>query len=83
MLTPQPSEEGLGIQLKSMVVAAPEKYVSMAPLFVDLDPTYVRSFIEGLKKSQRRVFRLIGSPYSCSLNGSFHNPDRSRVGRAV
>jgi hypothetical protein len=49
-----PSEEGLGNQLKSLVVDSPEKYLPMATAFKGLDPTYVRCLIEAAQEIAKK-----------------------------
>ncbi len=52
------SAEGLGRSISPAVAAEPEKYATRAMAFVGLDPTYVRSLIDGLRqaKKARRPF---------------------------
>ena len=44
-----PSREGLGREISQMVANDPAKYVQFAPSFQGLDPTYVRSFLQGFR----------------------------------
>lgn len=48
------SPEGLGRNLTSTVGAEPERFASRAEIFRGLDPTYVRSFVTGLKNAARQ-----------------------------
>ena len=47
----EPSREGLGRVLSSVVADEPERFASVAPQFQGLDPTYVRALLSGLEKS--------------------------------
>jgi len=45
----EPSPEGLGRVLSSVVAEEPYRFASMATRFQDLDPTYVRALLSGLR----------------------------------
>ena len=47
------SPEGLSRELSSLVASDPEKFDSMADLFIGLDPTYVRGVIQGFEDALR------------------------------
>jgi hypothetical protein len=53
-----PTPEGLGRAFQTLVGNHPAPHASAAPLFQDLDPTYVRSLVAGLREavSQDRQF---------------------------
>ncbi len=48
-----PSPEGLGRVLSQVVATDPERFASEARTFIDLDPTYVRSLLGGLREAKR------------------------------
>jgi hypothetical protein len=48
-----PSPEGLGRALAAAVATEPERFAGAAMLFQDLDPTYVRSAIQGWRDAVR------------------------------
>lgn len=54
----EPSPEGLGRVLSSVVAEDPRRFASEAPLFKGLDPTYVRALVSGLREAwkQNRAF---------------------------
>jgi len=54
----EPSPEGLGRELSSVVAEDPGRFASEAPLFKGLDPTYVRALVSGLREAlkQNRAF---------------------------
>lgn len=54
-----PSPEGLGRQLCALVTSRPDEFASAAPQFRNLDPTYVRAVIGGLRDAlkQARAFQ--------------------------
>jgi hypothetical protein len=47
------SPEGLSRELASLIASDPEKFDSLADLFVGLDPTYVRGAIQGFEEALR------------------------------
>jgi hypothetical protein len=49
----EPSPEGLGRTLAGVVAAAPEKYAAEAEAFEELDPTYVRALVSGLRDGHK------------------------------
>jgi len=53
-----PSVEGLGRELKTLVASEPERFADEATEFKGLDPTYVRSLLDGLREAvkQKRPF---------------------------
>jgi hypothetical protein len=50
---PGPSIEGLGRSLSTVVAAAPERYALRAELFREVDGTYVRALLDGLRNARR------------------------------
>jgi len=54
----EPSPEGLGRVLASVVTEDPARFAAEAPAFQDLDPTYVRALFSGLRDALKkdRVF---------------------------
>jgi hypothetical protein len=48
-----PSPEGLGRILSQVVATDPGRFASEARTFIDLDPTYVRSLLGGLREAKR------------------------------
>lgn len=53
-----PTPEGLGRQLKKVVATEPSNYAQSAPHFQELDPTYVRSLLEGIHEGISRTSNL-------------------------
>jgi len=53
-----PSPEGLGRQLTALIASDPERFAMEAWRFQELDPTYVRALISGLREAvkQKRAF---------------------------
>jgi len=53
-----PSREGLGREISQMVANDPAKYAPLAPSFEGLDPTYVRSLLQGFRDAigQKKSF---------------------------
>lgn len=49
-----PTPEGLGRVLSAVVAEAPDRYAQEAMLFQDVDPTYVRGLISGLREGLRQ-----------------------------
>lgn len=60
----EPSPEGLGRVLSSVVAEDPGRFASEAPLFKSLDPTYVRALVSGLREAlkQNRAFDTYWKP---------------------
>jgi hypothetical protein len=52
------SPEGLSRELSSLIASDPEKFDSMADLFTDLDPTYVRGVIQGFEEALRNGIKF-------------------------
>lgn len=52
------SPEGLSRELSSLVASDPGKFDSMADLFIDLDPTYVRGVIQGFEEALRNGIKF-------------------------
>lgn len=50
----QPSREGLRLDLASVVADDPTRFASVALSFRDLDPTYVRAVVDGLRDSLKQ-----------------------------
>lgn len=57
-----PSREGLGREISQMVASDPAKYVQFAPSFQGLDPTYVRSFLQGFRDTIGQKKRFAWAP---------------------
>jgi hypothetical protein len=52
------SHEGLSRELASLVASDPEKFDSVADLFIGLDPTYVRGVIQGFEDALRNGIKF-------------------------
>ena len=54
----EPSPEGLGRELATVVASEPERFADHAGRFQELDPTYVRWFLSGLRDAvkEKRAF---------------------------
>ncbi len=54
----EPSPEGLGRELATVVASEPERFAGHAGRFQELDPTYVRWFLSGLRDAvkEKRAF---------------------------
>jgi len=50
-----PSREGLGRALASIIASKPKQFAAQAAQFKELDPTYVRAFLLGLRDSKEKV----------------------------
>ncbi len=50
----EPSREGLGRELSSVVADDPERFAAEAPSFQGLDPTYVRHVLAGLREAAKQ-----------------------------
>jgi len=53
-----PSPEGLSRELSSLISSDPEKFDSMADLFIGLDPTYVRGVMQGFEEALRNGIKF-------------------------
>ena len=56
-----PSKEGLGREISQIVANDPAKYAQIAPSFKNLDPTYVRLFLQGFRDAigQQKPFTWV------------------------
>jgi len=50
----EPSPEGLGRELSSVVAEDPSRFAAEAPEFQELDPTYVRAVLSGLREALQK-----------------------------
>jgi len=50
----EPSPEGLGRELSSVVAGDPSRFAAEAPEFQELDPTYVRAVLSGLRDALKQ-----------------------------
>lgn len=57
-----PSPEGLGRVLAAVIEGNPAPYAESARQFVGLDPTYVRTLLEGLREAAKKGQRFPWSP---------------------
>jgi hypothetical protein len=53
-----PTRDGLGRSLKAVVVQDPWRFVDELDAFQDVDPTYVRAILEGVKKGAKSDAKL-------------------------
>jgi hypothetical protein len=63
-----PSPEGLGRELTSVVAREPQRFADAAELFKELNPTYVRAIVSGLRDAvgQNRSFAWLAVLKLCS-----------------
>lgn len=57
-----PSPEGLGRSLTAAVTAEPERFAELAELFTAVDPTYVRSAVQGWRAATRESRQFSWGP---------------------
>jgi len=67
------SSEGLSRELSSLVASDPEKFDSMADLFINLDPTYVRGVIQGFEEALRNGIKFTWSNIFYLASGCQNN----------
>jgi hypothetical protein len=70
-----PTPEGLAHVLRQVIAADPERFAAKAMAFVDLDPTYVRALLGGLRDAKQNS---VSFPWPAVLDLANAIPDKPR-----
>lgn len=76
------SEEGLSRELSELIKETPTKFISYSELFVDLDPTYVRPFFDGIRNTSIKYSALSWEPILFLADWVMKQP-REIIGRTT